>query len=344
MTQGESVYLRRVVVRGFRSAADGDNGITCTFPGRFSLLIGSNNAGKTTITDALYLAHEVTFPQLRRPSVAVLGGPPREIEVEYAFSPDSQPESPLGRCFRDEEGAPPRLVRELARNLGQIRSSPVGTVPRRAKDLRLVYLPAHRNPVDELARREADILVGLLRAEQLRVRGHRNLLDIRTSAARLLHELSTDPLIESVEQRVREHLTALSAGVSPHYSFVGGQSVDDAYLARVLELLLGTVDDRALAQRLEMSGLGYVNLLHIAVTLAAIPDTTARGGTAGTGAPPDGEVAQNGAGRRSAGQRSRRPKARRTGRSALTGVWSRLRRKPPPSRMRSTRTSSMSRW
>jgi putative ATP-dependent endonuclease of OLD family len=301
VTQGESMYLRRVVVRGFRSAADSDNGVTCTFPGRFSLLIGSNNAGKTTITDALYLAHEVTFPQLRRPSVAVLGRPPREVEVEYAFSPDGQPESPLGRCFRDEDGAPPRLVRELARNLGQIRSSPVGSVPRRARDLRLVYLPAHRNPVDELARREADILVGLLRAEQLRVRGHRNLLDIRTRAARLLHDLSTDPLIESVEQRVREHLTALSAGVSPHYSFVGGQSVDDAYLARVLELLLGTVDDRALAQRLEMAGLGYVNLLHIAVTLAAIPDTTGQGGTVGTGASPNGEVPPNGSSGRDAG-------------------------------------------
>ena len=79
---------------------------------------------------------------------------------------------------------------------------------------------------------------------------------------------------------MREHLTAMSSGISTHYSFVGGQYVDDAYLARVLELLLGTVDDRASAQRLEMSGLGYVNLLHIAVTLAAIPDISGGSGPA----------------------------------------------------------------
>lgn len=289
------MYLRKVVVRGFRSAAD--EAVTCTFPGRFSLLIGSNNAGKTTVTDALYLAHPYNFPQLPRPSVAVLGGPSREVEVEYAFNADGEPESPLGQCFRDEDGTPPTLLRELSRNLGQVRSSPVGTPPRRAKDLRLIYLPAHRNPLDELARREAEILVGLLRAEQLRVRGHRNLLDIRARAARLLHDLTKDALIDAVEQRVREHLTALSAGVSPHYSFIGGQSVDDAYLARVLELLLGTIDDRASAQRLEMSGLGYVNLLHIAVTLAGIPDNTGGGGAAGIGAPLDGSVKQSGGGR-----------------------------------------------
>jgi putative ATP-dependent endonuclease of OLD family len=62
--------------------------------------------------------------------------------------------------------------------------------------------------------------------------------------------------------------------------------VDDAYLARVLELFLSAVDDRALAHRLEVSGLGYVNLLHIAVTLAAIPDPTGAGGAGGVGANP----------------------------------------------------------
>jgi len=47
-------------------------------------------------------------------------------------------------------------------------------------------------------------------------------------------------------------------------------------------------DDRALAQRLELSGLGYVNLLHIAVTLAAIPGADPVGDSA-----PDAEkVAQ----------------------------------------------------
>ena len=110
---------------------------------------------------------------------------------------------------------------------------------------------------------------------------------MRNQAAALLEKLTKVGLIQSVEQRVRKHLTAMSSGISTHYSFVGGQYVDDAYLARVLELLLGTVDDRASAQRLEMSGLGYVNLLHIAVTLAAIPDISGGSGPARGSGPQD---------------------------------------------------------
>lgn len=276
------MYLRRVVVRGFRSAATDD--VTCEFPGRFSMLIGSNNAGKTTIADALYLAHPQTFPQLPRPSVAVLGrATPREIEVHYAFNPTGEPESTLGQALRDQTLPEPVWVRELERNLGRVRARTVTNPTEGYENLRLIYLPAHRNPLDELARREAQILVELLRAQQQQDHGHRNLVDLRNLAARLLEQLTAADLIESVERRVRTHLSALSAGVSAQFSFVGGQYVDDAYLARVLELLLGSVDDRAMAQRLEISGLGYVNLLHIAVTLAAIPDTSGPSGPAGTG-------------------------------------------------------------
>jgi putative ATP-dependent endonuclease of OLD family len=174
-------------------------------------------------------------------------------------------------------------VRLLERNLGRVRSSPVGNSTEGADQIRLIYLQGQRNPLDELARREAQILVELFRAEQQRQQGHRNLSDLRALAARLLDRLTDSALIDSVEQRVRTHMSALSSGVSHQYSFIGGQEIDDAYLARVLELLLSSIDDRAFAQRLEVSGLGYVNLLHIAVTLAAIPDTRGVAGPAGLG-------------------------------------------------------------
>lgn len=210
------MYLRHVAVSGFRSAAAGD--VVCQFPGRFSLLIGSNNAGKTTVTDALYLAHPNIFPQLPRPSVAVLGSAPREIEVQYAFNKNGEGESPLGKTLVAE----PAWVYELKRNLGQLRASIIGTQPEGFANLRLIYLPAHRNPLDELARREAQILIELLRAQQRQERGHRNLLDVRNQAAALLEKLTEVGLIQSVEQRVREHLTAMSSGISTHCSFVGG--------------------------------------------------------------------------------------------------------------------------
>jgi putative ATP-dependent endonuclease of OLD family len=143
------------------------------------------------------------------------------------------------------------------------------------ENIRLIYLPATRNPIDELARREAQILIELLRSEQHRRNGSRSLLELRALAGKLLQSLTEHELIESLEARVRDHLQALSSGVTGQFPFIGGQVVDDGYLARVLEVLLATVDDRASGQRLEIGGLGYVNLLHIAVTLAAIPDNAA---------------------------------------------------------------------
>lgn len=138
----------------------------------------------------------------------------------------------------------------------------------------VVHLPAWRNPVDQLARREARILVELLRAQQQNRGGGRDLTRLRGRASGLLEALATDGLLQALEERVGEHLRALSAGVSRNWSYIRGQVVDDQYLARVLELMLATMEGREQALPLEVVGLGYVNLLHIAVTLAAIPNAT----------------------------------------------------------------------
>lgn len=142
--------------------------------------------------------------------------------------------------------------------------------------IRLVHLPAWRNPLDELARRETRILVELLRAQQQNLGRGRNLAGLRARASNLLDALATDDLLVALEERVGRHLHALSAGVSRRWPYVGGQVVDDRYLARVLELMLAIIEGRSNAQPLEVSGLGYANLLHIAVTLAAIPDLRAQ--------------------------------------------------------------------
>lgn len=261
------MYLSSVSIEGFRASATG--AFSCTFPDRFSVLIGQNNAGKTTVCDALYLSHVHTFPTLRRPSAAVLGDNPRAIDIEFEFG-GLGPEGPLGASLLARSEGPPRWSRRLERSLGNVRAVGVDG-GQHADDVRLIYLPAHRNPVDELARREAEVLVELLRAEQERRKGHRNLAEIRSLAGHLLDGLIAHELIQSVEGRVSDYLASLTGGVSKQHAFVGRQEIDDAFLARVLEFLLASVDLRSLANRLEVSGLGYVNLLHIAVTLAAIP-------------------------------------------------------------------------
>jgi len=188
----------------------------------------------------------------------------------------------------ESTGVAARWTRGLRRDLGS-----VATHTDEWSDLlemtRVIYLPAWRNPLDELARREARILVELLRAQHQRVSGSRSLTELRARASALLEALVRDGIIAAVEERIGAHLGALSAGVSQQWPFVRGQVIDDTYLARVLELMLAAIGNRDAARRLEVSGLGYVNLLHVAVTLAAIPDLQAAGD--GPGSDGDGQMA-----------------------------------------------------
>jgi len=202
------------------------------------------------------------------------------VDVEYRFADNEADEGPLGRQIQAQSGrnAPGTVAaawtRSLHRDLGKISARTLVT-SEYSDSFRLVYLPAWRNPVDELARREARILVELLRAQQQNLGRGRNLAGLRARASGLLESLASDELIMALESRIGEHLRALSAGVTRTWPYVRGQVIDDAYLARVLELMLAVLEGRENARPLEVSGLGYVNLLHIAVTLAAIPDSAA---------------------------------------------------------------------
>lgn len=211
-------------------------------------------------------------PQLPRPTADLLRRArdgERELTIEYAFEHDPGAEGALGQQLRAEAQPPPTFAKPLSRALGKLR---VGAGDYEPDGLRVIYLPADRNPIDELARRDADILVELLRAEQQRQVGHRSLRHLRRRAEELLGELANDALVFSLEERVQGIMQQLAAGISKQVPFFGAQRIDDRFLARVLELLLAAGLNRSEGQRLELSGLGYVNLLHIAVTLAAIPD------------------------------------------------------------------------
>jgi putative ATP-dependent endonuclease of OLD family len=287
------LYLSRVKVSGLRASAEGE--IDCGIPGRFSVLIGANGAGKTTVTDALYLAHTSRFPLLPRMGAAALpsGGTPG-IEVHYNLEGSAEREGPLGQSLHHPgrsgaDGSVQRWFAGLQRHLGtvrarversQIQNPALGTEP-----FKFIYLPAWRHPLDELARRETRILIELLRAQQERLDGSRSLVSLRVKASRLLEDLAKDSLIETVEERISSHLAALTSGVQQQWPYVRGQVIDDAYLARVLELMLAVIEGRNAARPLEVSGLGYVNLLHMAVTLAAIPDSTRRGAPSASASP-----------------------------------------------------------
>lgn len=299
------MHLSRIQVQGLRASAD--HRMDVRLPGRFSVLVGANSVGKTTVADAAYLAHGRKFPLLPRLSAAALGEGERLVDVEYQFAGDPSDEGPLGRQIQVQSGrnAPGTLAAgwtvSLHRELGAIRAKTLAANDH-AEAFRLIYLPAWRNPVDELARREARILVELLRAQQQNLGRGRDLSGLRARASALLESLASDELITTLEDRIGAHLRALSAGVTRTWPYVRGQVIDDAYLARVLEMMLAVLEGRQHARPLDVSGLGYVNLLHIAVTLAAIPDSTAPAAdAAGTesggeqvGGPPSGDAGPDG--------------------------------------------------
>lgn len=264
------MYLKRVEVQGYRASAK--EPIVCELGGRFSLIIGANGSGKTTINEAIALAHPRRFPRLTPIDATALGEPPRKVSVEYAFESDVLKEGVLGKYRKRQGSGAPKWSRPLERSLGQVHAGQPDQFPDEYDSIRLIHLPALRNPVDELSRRDARILLELFRADERRSLETGGLGSLRGEAQGMLTSLVHHQLVINVENRIAENLRTISGGVQEHHAFVGTQVVDDTYLARVFEMLVGLLPDRGEARRLQVSSLGYVNLLHIAVTLAGIPD------------------------------------------------------------------------
>lgn len=264
------MHLRRVEVEGYRASANAP--IVCELSGRFSLILGANGAGKTTINEAIALAHPHRFPRLAPVDANALGGTPRAVRVEYEFETDADTEGALGQFRRRQGLGAPNWGRPLERSLGQVRAGRPIEPPSEYDSIRLVHLPALRNPVDDLSRRDARILLELLRADERKHPETGGLRSLRAQAEGMLSTLTEHALVGNVEDRIAANLRIITGGVHEHHAFVGTQTVDDTYLARVFEMLVALLPDRGAARRLQVSSLGYVNLLHIAVTLAGIPD------------------------------------------------------------------------
>jgi putative ATP-dependent endonuclease of the OLD family len=144
----------------------------------------------------------------------------------------------------------PRWNRSLERSLGRVRPGQFSSATDGYDRVRMIYLPALRNPVDELSRRETRVLIELLRAEQLRRPSTGSLAQVPRTGEAMLSSLTTQQLVMDVQGRIAENLKTITGGVREHYAFIGTQRVDDAYLAWVLELLLATLPDPQNAVRL----------------------------------------------------------------------------------------------
>lgn len=265
------MYLKKIEVEGYRAAAQ--TTLTCEFKSRFSLILGANGSGKTTINEAIALAHPVRFPWMSPIDASVLGNSPRRIKVEYAYEDEDAEESVFGQQLKSRKIPAPNWESLLERSMGNVRVRRPGASEIISDNMRLLYLPAARNPVDELSRKDTRILLELLRAMDRKSVGSPGLSSLKAEAKVLLESIINHQLIVDVENKIAQNMGRLSMGVSEYRAFVGTQVIDDTYLARVFEMLLAVKDDRDLAKRLQISSLGYVNLLHIAIVLAAIPES-----------------------------------------------------------------------
>ncbi len=262
--------LKKITVEGYRAAAQAK--ISCEFKSRFSLILGANGSGKTTINEAIALAHPTRFPWMPPIDASVLGSSPRKVTVEYAYEKEESEESVFEKQLKSRQIPAPNWESMLERSMGsvRVRRKTTNDVPR--DNIRLIHLPAVRNPIDELSRRDTQILLELFRAVERASSGKASLASLKSQAKYLLDSIIKNSAVVSVENKISQNMSRLSSGVSEHHAFVGTQVIDDAYLARVFEMLLALENDRDIAKRLQVSSLGYVNLLHIAVVLAGIPN------------------------------------------------------------------------
>jgi len=138
-----------------------------------------------------------------------------------------------------------------------------------------MYLSPTRHPAIDLGGREAQLVVELLKSQGLRDRGDKSLRDLRGLLGGLIGSVVNEWPVNAAEERVAARLAGLTDGVSGRVPYLGTTRIDDTFLARVFEFLIATAGSaRTESRRLETEGLGYANLLELAVILAAIPDLT----------------------------------------------------------------------
>jgi putative ATP-dependent endonuclease of OLD family len=117
------LFLQRVAVHGYRAACDEE--IVCELPGRFSVVVGANGTGKTSVTEAMYLAHRHVFPQIQRPPAAALA-PRSERFVEVAFEYEDPEQHAWWSAQQLNGVAAPAFRRQLEPSMGRVRAKAIG--------------------------------------------------------------------------------------------------------------------------------------------------------------------------------------------------------------------------
>jgi putative ATP-dependent endonuclease of the OLD family len=272
------VYVSAVRATGYRNL-DGTVGLCHPL----AIIVGENNAGKSNVIDALRTVLEPEAgPRarcwLREEDFAHDGHGTRiadELEIEVHLSDLNKAEQArMVTCLAPQAGEGVAKIRLKAtiHPTGRVQTQWFGgdsqqaDVERHARDAaRFVYLPPLRDAASDLRPGRDNKLISLVSA--LAPDGHTD-RDAIVNAAQIANDaLDSIPTIVNARTHVAKRLGSMTGG--GRYAQESGLAFEDPQFRRVVGALRAKIGELA-ALEMEENGLGYNNLLYMAVLLAAI--------------------------------------------------------------------------
>lgn len=253
-----------------------------------SVIVGENNAGKSNVIDALRTVLEPEAgPRarcwLREEDFAHDGYGTRiadELELEVHLSDLSREEQArMVTCLAPQagEGAAKIRLKATLHPSGRVQTQWFGgdsqqaDVERHARDaVRFVYLPPLRDAASDLRPGRDNKLVSLISA--LAPDGHADRDAIVAAAVAANSALDSINTIVNARTHVAQRLGSMTGG--GRYAQESGLAFEDPQFRRVVGALRAKIGQLA-ALEMDENGLGYNNLLYMAVLLAAIADAPA---------------------------------------------------------------------
>lgn len=270
------MYLSKITIKGFRSVSQAD----VHFRPGLNVLVGENNAGKTAIVDALRALLGTTEDGTLRLDECDFHVPPSgpgsaDIEFRYVFSDLTlQEEADFAAALRSTATAGVHEahfgIKYVVSSTGRLRprrwcgaDEDSALSPEMLEDLRAVYLQPLRDPASGLRPSRTSQLARLL----ARLATPAEKSSIVELMQQFEEELEKQKPVKDTQDAIdRQQENMLGAELKQRLS-VGLTAPDFLRIAARLQIEVDSFD-------VEQNGLGYNNLLYMAVVLSELETNT----------------------------------------------------------------------
>lgn len=262
------------------------NGVVKFRPG-LTVIVGENNAGKSNVIDAIRLvltSHNPPQGSLwpKNSDAAHDGsGSAPKTRFEIGIKLNALTDDERGRLLTCLDPSEPRMARVTMRAATNERLKPdlalyggcslnAGVEAHALDALQFVYLPPLRHAASELRPGRDNRLVALLSAlaPSDEHPDRSQIEEVMRTANDALDQIET---IKSARDRVATRFNAMTGGSA--YSMRTHLEFEDPHFVRVVGALRAKIGELAALEMAE-SGLGYNNLLYIAVLMSALAEET----------------------------------------------------------------------